>query len=312
MSQHDNYNIYLANEKVQMTIDSGLPLKGRDLNVKDPEIIRQINIISQAVKVESPIKQVPLKYEIPLDYVEENMLGQTPTKGRILIEEYYKSLYLNNEDYEKYNFTYWQQYFGVEKNTLRNIFNYIFFPIPDERNPSEVGKILYFKDFDFDNRRKMIAEMSAEDYNEYLENTEDRPELQEKDRLEYLVFQTTATEPRVSERTVPTIDEEIDAQIDKPLIHSDIIRSVDEKIHSLVSNELEKGHISGLEKDVELSLNEIRRKRLESKVNETKRIEEMNSDVLNIDEARKFIKDNDMLKLPVKSSKPDEPEIVEK
>ena len=39
-----------------------------------------VNIVSQAIKIESPYKLKPLKYEIPLDYIEENMLGQTQLK----------------------------------------------------------------------------------------------------------------------------------------------------------------------------------------------------------------------------------------
>ena len=89
-----------------------------------------------------------------MDYIEEGALGQLPTEGRILIEEYYKVLWLNNQDPQKYNFSYWEKYFKVKKQTLRNIFNYVFFPIPDEKNPKEVGKILYFQDVEFAERHE--------------------------------------------------------------------------------------------------------------------------------------------------------------
>ncbi len=238
------------------------------------------------------------------------MLGNTPTKGRILIEEYYKVLYLNNEDFEKYNFSYWQNYFGVEKSTLRNIFNYIFFPLPDEKNPSEVRKILYFKDFEFEKRRKMIADMSTSEYNEYLENTQERPELEEASRLEYLVYQSTATEPRISERTVPIIDEEIDSKLDSPLIHSDIIKQVDERIEALVKTELQGGYINMVEKDVELSLSDIKRKRLEAKMNETKRIDEERKSLPSKEEIINAIKENEDVKLS-KRKEETEVEVVE-
>jgi len=195
-----------------------------------------------------------------LDYYEERLLGNLPTEGRILVEEYYKALYLNDQDPEKYNFTYWLDYFKVSNVTLRNAFNYIFFPIPDENNPNEVGKILHFKDFEFENRRKMISEMNKEEYKEYLEKTEERPELQEIKRLEYLDLQKTAKQARITERTIPTLDDEIDDNLDKVLINSEIMKQIDYKINDFVSLQIEnKGLI--LDADIKLRLEEIKEKR---------------------------------------------------
>ncbi len=195
-----------------------------------------------------------------MDYYEERLLGNLPTEGRILVEEYYKALYLNDQDPEKYNFTYWLDYFKVSNVTLRNAFNYIFFPIPDENNPNEVGKILHFKDFEFENRRKMISEMNKEEYKEYLEKTEERPELQEIKRLEYLDLQKTAKQARITERTIPTLDDEIDDNLDKVLINSEIMKQIDYKINDFVSLQIEnKGLI--LDADIKLRLEEIKEKR---------------------------------------------------
>ncbi len=291
------------------TINSGLPIKGRDMNVKDPELLRQINIVSRAVKVEEPFPLKVAQYELPLDYLEEGMLGNTPTDGRILIEEYYKVLYLNNDDPEKYNFTYWEKYFNVNKVTLRNIFNYVFFPMPDEKNPTEVGKILYFKDIDFEKRRKLISEMSQEEYKEYLEKTDERPELQEQNRLDYLVYQTTSTEPRVSERTVPTDDNEIEKLIDHPLVYSDIIKQVDEQIQKVVAGELENsGNVTLLEKDIQVQLDKIKMKRLQFEEKQKKELE-ANFSVQSVEEVKNILKLNDELKL-IKEIKEPQPEII--
>jgi hypothetical protein len=248
------------------------------------------------------------KYDLPLDYLEEGLLGQTPTEGRILIEEYYKVLYLNNEDPEKYNFAYWEKYFNVSKVTLRNIFNYMFFPLPDEKNPNEVGKILYFKDVEFEKRRKMIAEMTGDEYKEYLEHTEERPELQEVNRLEYLVYQTTSTEPRITERTVPTDDMEIDKRIDSELMYSEVIQEVDDRIQKLVTGQLDSAtNESLLEKDVQIQIDEIKQKRLEMAKIETKKLEEAR-DVMSKQEVESLISLNKEIKL-IKETKV-EPEIV--
>jgi len=243
-------------------VDSGLVYKHRaDRNAADPEYNKLINIVSQAVKVHpitGDLKKGPTEFS--LDYYEERLLGNLPTEGRILVEEYYKALYLNDQDPENYNFSYWLDYFKVSNVTLRNAFNYVFFPIPDENNPTEVGKILHFKDFEFANRRKMIAEMSKEEYKEYLEKTEERPELNEIKRLEYINLQTSAKQSRITERTIPTLDEEIEDNLEKTLINSEIIREIDNKIAEFVSLQIEeKGLV--LDADVKLRLDEIKEKR---------------------------------------------------
>lgn len=126
------------------------------------DLIKRVNIVSSAVKVEQPkFYTSNLEYELPADYLEETLLGDMPTSGRILVEEYFKVLYLNNENAEKYNFSYWENYFKVNKQVLRNIFNYVYFPIPDEKNKEEVEKVLYFQDFEYSKRRKMISDMSV-------------------------------------------------------------------------------------------------------------------------------------------------------
>jgi hypothetical protein len=280
---------FLAEENYRKRINSGLAIEKKDLNMKDTEVIRQVQLISQAIKVEPFVTDQKIGYEIPLDYIEENLLGQLPTDGRILIEEYYKVLYLNNEDPEKYNFTYWENYFKVSKVTLRNIFNHVFFPIPDERNPSEVGKILYFKDVEYSKRRKMIGEMTSEDYQEYLSNTEERPELEEENRLQYLSYQTTATEPRITERTIPIDDEEIDRQIDRPLVYSPIIKEVDERIEQLLKGELDNSNRALLDKDVELRLEEIKAKRIEFKLQREKEENENSTPSMSKDDADKYL-----------------------
>jgi hypothetical protein len=137
-------------------------MKRKDLNIKDVDLVNKINIISQAVKVEEPkLYTSNFQYELPADYLEETLLGDMPTNGRILVEEYFRVLHLNNENNEKYNFSYWENYFKVDKQTLRNIFNYVYFPLPDEKNKEDVSKVLYFQDFEYAKRRKLIADMTV-------------------------------------------------------------------------------------------------------------------------------------------------------
>lgn len=54
-----------------------------------------------------------------------------------------KVLLLNSQDPEKYNVTFWADYFNIEPQLLRNIFNYVSFAI-EIKNNSEPSKILRF------------------------------------------------------------------------------------------------------------------------------------------------------------------------
>jgi hypothetical protein len=268
--------LILAREEYKRIVDSGGVIRSRSLTDKDPELIRNVNRISQAVKVNKFTDMQIAKIEYPLDYLEENLMGQLPFEGRILIEEYYKALYLNDENPEIYNINYWQDYFKVTTHTLRNIFNYVFFPIPDEKSLSDVGKILYFKDAELAKRRLMISEMTGEEYKDYLTNTEMRPELEEIRRLDYIKYQVTSDEPRLSERTVPHTNQELDEALDEPLTKSPIMKEIDRNITNYIKATIEERGLE-LDKDVRIALEEIRKQRLA--VSETKMIDEKKKEI---------------------------------
>lgn len=263
--------IILAKQEYEALINAGGVIKAASLTEKNP-LIDKINIISQAVKTEGIDNLIKVNSELSLDYLEEGLLANTPTIGRILVEEYPKVLVLNNEDNIKYNFNYWENYFEVENSkTLRNIFNYVFVPLIDE-DKREVKKILYFTDIEFTNRRKMIADMSNEEYQEYLESTDERPELEEVKRLEYLNHQKSALEPRTSERTVLTDDLAIDKILDAPLKYSELMNQIDKQIINIVEN---RALTSGeeiyrlIDKDVQLKLEKLKAQRLLENSNNT-------------------------------------------
>jgi hypothetical protein len=250
-------------------------LRGKSFTDKDTELISNVNKIAGAVKVHKFTDLKVIKTELPLDYLEEGMMGHLPLEGRMLIDEYYKALFLNDDNPEAYNINYWENYFKISSQTLRNIFNYVFFPIPDPKNPSEVAKILYFKDFDLANRRKLISDMSSEEYKEYLEKTEHRPELEELKRLDYIKYQETATEPRMSDRTVPYTYEQLDEELEN--IHqSPLMQEVDKNIQTLVEKEATK---ILLDKDVAIALEQLKQKRIE--VARNKMIEEQRQNITN-------------------------------
>lgn len=88
--------------------------------------------------------------------------------GWILIDEIYKVLYLNNQDSSLFNALFWSRHFAISVPAIRNIFNYLSHPIIDY-DSKEVTGYLRFIDDEIIKNRKLIGDMSREDYIEYLE-----------------------------------------------------------------------------------------------------------------------------------------------
>lgn len=61
-------------------------------------------------------------------------MASLPQDHRILVDEVYKVLVLNNQNPELYNVHFWSEHFKIEPAAIRNIFNYLAFPIFDENS----------------------------------------------------------------------------------------------------------------------------------------------------------------------------------
>lgn len=60
----------------------------------------------------------------------------------ISLDQISKIIYLNNKDHQKYDLAFWAQHYNIYPNKLRNIFNYIAYPVIDDNN--EVTQVLRF------------------------------------------------------------------------------------------------------------------------------------------------------------------------
>ena len=99
----------------------------------------------------------------------------------------------------------------------------------------DINRIIHFKDYEYEQRRMLIAKMTPEEYRVYLQQTEIRPELEELKRLEYLNEVRLSVEPRISTRTVvfdPLMNDELN---EGQLKYSENIIEVDKKISELVA-----------------------------------------------------------------------------
>ena len=71
-------------------------------------------------------------HQINEEYViEDTLRASLPTDKRILIDEIYKVLYFNNADPETFTISFWSEHFKIAPAVLRNILNYMAFPITD-------------------------------------------------------------------------------------------------------------------------------------------------------------------------------------
>lgn len=149
----------LANER--------MPIEMKDINDKDDNLIRKMNIVAQAVVVEDPPLSVPDPDDI-LEEMKEGMYGMLSQDHRVLRDEIYKVLFLNNQNPEIYNVKFWSNHFKIDPAAIRNMFNYLAYPIVDQKSKTVV-KILYFIDMDIVRNREKLQDITREDYSNYLE-----------------------------------------------------------------------------------------------------------------------------------------------
>ena len=120
-----------------------LPLPKKDLDEKDTDLLKKVSMVAQAVKVdEAPVYAVDVNAEW---VIEDTLRASLPTEKRILVDEIYKILYFNNADPETYNISFWSDHFKISPAALRNILNYVAYPITDP-DSKQVTKVLYFID----------------------------------------------------------------------------------------------------------------------------------------------------------------------
>jgi hypothetical protein len=103
--------------------------------------------------------------------VEETLRRELPTEKRILIDEIYKMLLFNNEDPQTYNVQFWSDHFKISPAALRNIVNYVAYPLTDPETKN-VTKVLYFIDSELIQKAQdnLLPEgLNRDSYFKYLE-----------------------------------------------------------------------------------------------------------------------------------------------
>lgn len=183
--------------------DSRTPSPITDVNIKDDNLIKKLNILAQVIIVEKP-PVIGTSEEELYTSLSEGMYGDISQDHRILRDEIYKVLVLNNKDPQLYSIQFWSKHFKIEPAAIRNIFNYVAFPVVDPQTKAVV-KILYFIDYDFITNAQKLTDITRQDYVEYLEedyyrrierdNQEMNAALGENTHMRKLFLETPMTQP---------------------------------------------------------------------------------------------------------------------
>mmetsp|Transcript_28401 Transcript_28401/g.32841 ORF Transcript_28401/g.32841 Transcript_28401/m.32841 type:complete len:593 (+) Transcript_28401:24-1802(+) len=118
------------------------PLRRKDPNKKDDNLLKKLSVLTGAMnqipETKRRVRTKDLdKFQSPVGRLEK------PEESRILLDELTKVLYLNNSDPKKYNLTFWAEHFNIEPQKLRNIFNFVSYPIAGT-NEKELGRVIRF------------------------------------------------------------------------------------------------------------------------------------------------------------------------
>ena len=143
-----------------------IPFPAKKLSEKDEDLLKKVSLIAQAVKVDEPPIIAPDINELYI--TEEQIRRNLPSEKRILVDELYKILQFNNSDPETYNIQFWADYFQLSPAVVRNIVNYVAYPIVD-LNTKKVKDVLYFVDTELQKRRKELANLDRDSYLRFLE-----------------------------------------------------------------------------------------------------------------------------------------------
>jgi len=131
-------------EAMKLIADKGDELLvRRDLNSKDDQLIRKMNMLSEMIEVKRPAEPIAdfnNKFDpAKLQQILKEQMTHTPLEGEFNFENLVKILYLNNGDPHTYNIDFWAERLNIQPQKLKNIFYSVSFPVIQGVEP--VGKL---------------------------------------------------------------------------------------------------------------------------------------------------------------------------
>ena len=154
------------NEELKEFANKRIPLPSKKLSEKDGDLVSKMAMLAKAVEVdELPLFGTDINEEYAID---TTLRANLPTEKRILVDEIYKILMFNNMDPETYTINFWSDYFNISPSTIRNVVNYMAYPIHDQKTKKLI-QILYFKDTQLAANAKLLGNLDRDAYLGYLE-----------------------------------------------------------------------------------------------------------------------------------------------
>lgn len=205
------------NQQLKEMANKRIPLPARDLTKKDDDLISKMNLLAKAVEVDEP---PVFGIDINEEYMVEDILRSAlPTEKRILVDEIYKILFFNNRDPETFTISFWSDYFSIAPATIRNVVNYMAYPIVDQKT-KKVVQVLYFQDTELLKQQDLIGELDRETYLGFLETDYySRMKDEYKDELGLFgrVDAPKFIDPDLLDAVKPTKDGKVRSQLDSYL-----------------------------------------------------------------------------------------------
>ena len=164
--------------------------------------------------------------------IEDTLRASLPTEKRILIDEIYKMLYFNNADPELYTVSFWADHFKISPAAVRNIVNYVAFPLTDP-DTKQVKKVLYFIDSELQKQSQelLTAGIDREKYLRYLEADYSKRMVEEHGKELGIFGRVGPTfELTEGEESPEQLDQFLSNQMPKLLEDNTILDQIDDEI----------------------------------------------------------------------------------
>ena len=153
----------------------------RDLNNKDEDLIRKMNILSDVIEVNKMPEIVADLSESFDPEILKTKIRKMHSAGFVtsefFTENVIKMVYLNNCDPQTYNFELWAEYHNMSPDVLRNALIHINIPVIEE--DKVVGRITY-KDIP---KPKTVTDLNEENMRRFIERQRKQADAQTRSSL---------------------------------------------------------------------------------------------------------------------------------
>jgi len=156
-----------------------------------------------------------------------------------LVDEVFKILHFNNVDPQTFTISFWADHFNIAPATLRNILNYVAYPLVDV-DTKKVTKVLYFIDSELQKQQYelLAAGINREKYLHYLEADYSKRMVEDYGGEQGLFGRVEPT-MSLSQQILATgqLERIIGNDITAMISDQSVINNIDKEIHEITSSQ---------------------------------------------------------------------------